>query len=110
MIWVHTYGIGKFKHTILRTVHDTEESAKFAQEVLGGEIVAYEKVEDLEELNDHIKEIVVNEVAYLIDSLSTEAPGSTLELEPGSTEWDCWKVKTLNNFAEILDGKFNEIV
>ncbi|QLF85348.1 hypothetical protein STSR3_64 [Salmonella virus STSR3] len=47
MIWVHTYGIGKFKHTILRTVHDTEESAKFAQEVLGGEIVAYNKVPEV---------------------------------------------------------------
>uniref|UniRef100_A0A6M5CDZ7 dATP/dGTP diphosphohydrolase MazZ domain-containing protein n=1 Tax=Vibrio phage Vc1 TaxID=1480731 RepID=A0A6M5CDZ7_9CAUD len=46
-IWVHTYGIGKFKHTILRTVHDTEESAKFAQEVLGGEIVAYNKVPEV---------------------------------------------------------------
>lgn len=47
MIWVHTYGIGKFKRTILRTVHDTEESAKFVQEVLGGEIVAYNKVPEV---------------------------------------------------------------
>lgn len=109
MIWVHTYGIGKFKRTILRTVHDTEESAKFVQEVLGGEIVAYEKADDVAALNYHIEQIVMSELSELIDSLSTKSPGSPRELEAGSTEWDCWKVKTMNRFSDILNGKFNEI-
>lgn len=109
MIWVHTYGIGKFKSKTLRTVHDTEESAKFVQEVLGGEIIAYEKADDVAALNYHIEQVLMSELSELIDGLSTEAPGSPRELEAGSTEWDCWKVKTMNRFSDILNGKFNEI-
>lgn len=109
MIYIHTYGIGKFASKEMRVIHDTLEEAQAKQRVLGGVIQTFEPVEDLE-LNEAIKEIVVDEVACIIDELSTDAPGFARTLEPGSTEWDCWKVKTLNNIRAILDGKFNENV
>lgn len=36
MIYIHTYGVGKFGKEIRRTVHETKESAEAAQKVLGG--------------------------------------------------------------------------
>ena len=43
MIYIHTYGIGKFKKNIIRTIHDTKESAERCKAVLGGEIEEYMK-------------------------------------------------------------------
>ncbi|AIX12353.1 hypothetical protein ACQ45_gp84 [Citrobacter phage Stevie] len=107
MIYIHSYGVGKFGSKQIRNIHDTLEEAQAQQRVLGGVVQAFEPVEDLE-MQEAIKEIVVDEVSCIIDELSTDAPGSARTFEPGSTEWDCWKVKTLNNIRAILDGKFNE--
>lgn len=107
MIYIHSYGVGKFGSKQIRNIHDTLEEAQAQQRVLGGVVQAFEPVEDLE-MQDAIKEIVVDEVSCIIDELSTNAPGSPRNYEPGSTQWDCWKVKTLNNIRAILDGKFNE--
>lgn len=43
MIWVHTYGVGAFREKVLRTIHDSEESALASQKVLGGTIQCYIK-------------------------------------------------------------------
>lgn len=43
MIYIHTYGVGKFGKEIRRTVHETKESAEASQKVLGGEFKAYVK-------------------------------------------------------------------
>lgn len=107
MIYIHSYGVGKFGSKQIRNIHDTLEEAQAQQRVLGGVVQAFEPVEDLE-MQEAIKEIVVDEVSYIIDELSTNAPGSPRNYEPGSTQWDCWKVKTLGNIRDILDGKFNE--
>lgn len=107
MIYIHSYGVGKFCSKQIRNIHDTLEEAQAQQRVLGGVVQAFEPVEDLE-MQEAIKEIVVDEVSCIIDELSTDAPGFARTFEPGSTEWDCWKVKTLNNIRAILDGKFNE--
>lgn len=107
MIYIHSYGVGKFGSKQIRNIHDTLEEAQAQQRVLGGVVQAFEPVEDLE-MQEAIKEIVVDEVSCIIDELSTNAPGSPRNYEPGSTQWDCWKVKTLNNIRAILDGKFNE--
>lgn len=108
MIYICTYQIGTNQNKKeRRVIHDSLESAQALQRVVGGVIQAYEPVEDLE-MYEAIKEIVVDEVACIIDELSTDAPGFARTFEPGSTEWDCWKVKTLNNIRAILDGKFNE--
>lgn len=107
MIYIHSYGVGKFGSKQIRNIHDTYEEALAQQRVLGGVIQAFESVENLG-VNEQIKEIVVDEVSCIIDELSTDAPGFARTFEPGSTEWDCWKVKTLNNIRAILDGKFNE--
>lgn len=44
MIYVHTYGVGKFGNEIHRTVHDTKESAEAARKVLGGAVKQYKEV------------------------------------------------------------------
>lgn len=44
MIWIHTYGIGKFGKQVLRTVHEAKESAEAAQKVLGGVVKQYKEV------------------------------------------------------------------
>lgn len=112
MIYIHYYQIGtnenKKEH---RFIHDDFDKAKAQQQVLGGVIQAFESVENINDdlaEREYIKELVVDEVSCIIDELSTDAPGFARNLEPGSSEWDCWKVKTLNNLRNILDGKFNE--
>lgn len=113
MIFVHTYKIGTNENEKERRVlWDTLAEATAQQRVLGGVVQAFESVENIESEyveREHIKELVIDEVACLIDDLTTDAPGSPRNYEPGSAEWDSWKVKTLNNLRNILDGKFNEI-
>lgn len=46
MIWVHTYGVGKFGKEIRLTVHETKESAEFAKKVLGGIVKQYKEVKE----------------------------------------------------------------
>lgn len=46
MIYIHTYGVGKFGKEIHRTVHDTKESAEAAQKVLGGVVKQYKEVSE----------------------------------------------------------------
>lgn len=113
MIFVHTYKIGTNENKKeRRALWDTLAEATEQQRVLGGVVQAFESVENIESEyveREHIKELVIDEVACLIDDLTTDAPGSPRNYEPGSAEWDSWKVKTLNNLRNILDGKFNEI-
>lgn len=113
MIFVHTYKIGTNENKKeRRAIWDSFAEAIDQQRTLGGVIQAFESVENIESEyaeREHIKELVIDEVACLIDDLTTDAPGSPRNYEPGSAEWDSWKVKTLNNLRNILDGKFNEI-
>lgn len=103
MIYIHTFSIGidgnRREH---RKIYDEFEDAAKQQRVLGGVIQAFESVENIALIND----LVIDEVSCLIDDMSTPAPGSSRDLEAGSSEWDCWKVKTLNNFRNILNGDF----
>ncbi|EKL2214123.1 hypothetical protein PQ125_002657 [Salmonella enterica] len=101
MIYIHSYGVGKFGSKQIRNIHDTHDEALAKQRVLGGVIQAFESVENLG-VNEQIKEIVVDEVACIIDDFSTKAPGSARELEPGSSEWDLYKVGALNRLRELL--------
>lgn len=109
MIFVHTYKIGTNENKKERVrLWETRSEAMAQHRVLGGSVQAFESVENIQAI-EHIKELVIDEVACLIDDLTTDAPGSPRNYEPGSAEWDGWKVKTLNNLRNILDGKFNEI-
>lgn len=101
MIYIHTYGVGKFSSKQIRNIHDTQDEALAQQRVLGGVVQALESVENLG-INEQIKEIVVDEVACIIDDFSTKAPGSARELEPGSSEWDLYKVGALNRIRGLL--------
>ena len=46
MIYIHTYGVGRFGKEIHRTVHDTKESAEAAKKVLGGTVRQYKEVNE----------------------------------------------------------------
>lgn len=54
MIYIHTYGIGKFANKQIRNIYDTLDDAKAQQRVLGGVIQAFEQVEDIEH-REHLK-------------------------------------------------------
>lgn len=102
MIYLHRYRIASgHKHKDRVTVYENLDQAMAQCRVIGGAVQAYAAIEDLGRA-EHIKEIVVDEVATIIDDMSTAAPGSPRELEPGSPEWDSYKVKTLNNIRNLL--------
>lgn len=106
MIYIHTFKLGidgnRKEH---RRIHDTYESAKKQQTVLGGVIQAFESIENIV-INERMKEIIVDEVSCIIDDFSTCAPGSARMMKPGSEAWDSYKIKTLNNIRKMLNGNF----
>lgn len=102
MIYLHRYRIASghsYKDRV--TVYDDLEKALGQCRVIGGSIQAYAAVEDLE-AREHAKEVLLDEVADLIDCMSHRAPGSPRELEAGSPEWDCYKVHRLNIIRNLL--------
>ena len=101
MIYIHTYGIGKFSSKQMRNVHDTLDEALAQQRVLGGVIQAFESVENIA-INESIKDLVLDEVSCIIDDYSTRAPG--FDFEPGSPEWYCRKIIRLNVVRNLLSG------
>jgi hypothetical protein len=103
MIYLHRYRIASghsYKDRV--TVYDDLEKALGQCRVIGGSIQAYAAVEDLE-AREQAKEVLLDEVADLIDCMSHRAPGSPRELEPGSPEWDCYKLNRLNIIRNLLD-------
>jgi hypothetical protein len=103
MIYLHRYRIASghtYKDRV--TVYDDLEKALGQCRVIGGSIQAYVAVEDLD-TKARVKDLIVDEVACLIDDMSTAAPGSPRELEPGSPEWDCYKLHRLNIICNLLD-------
>ena len=103
MIYLHRYRIASghsYKDRV--TVYDALQKALGQCRVIGGSIQAYAAVEDLE-AREQAKEVLLDEVADLIDCMSHRAPGSPRELEPGSPEWDCYKLNRLNIIRNLLD-------
>lgn len=103
MIYLHRYRIASghtYKDRV--TVYDDLEKALGQCRVIGGSIQAYAAVEDLE-AREQAKDVSLDEVADLIDCMSHRAPGSPRELEPGSPEWDCYKLNRLNIIRNLLD-------
>ena len=103
MIYLHRYRIASghsYKDRV--TVYDDLEKALGQCRVIGGSIQAYAAVEDLE-AREQAKEVLLDEVADLIDCMSHRAPGSPRELDPGSPEWDCYKLNRLNIIRNLLD-------
>jgi hypothetical protein len=103
MIYLHRYRIASghsYKDRV--TVYDDLEKALGQCRVIGGSIQAYAAVEDLE-AREQAKEVLLDEVADLIDCMSHRAPGSPRELEPGSPGWDCYKLNRLNIIRNLLD-------
>lgn len=103
MIFVHRYMIGTNENKKERVrLWETRSEAMAQHRVLGGSIQAFESVENIQAI-EHIKDLIVDEVANIIDEMSTAAPGSPRELEPGSAAWDSYKLKTLNNIRNLLE-------
>lgn len=103
MIYLHRYRIASghtYKDRV--TVYDDLDKALGQCRVIGGSIQAYAAVEDLE-AREQAKDVLLDEVADLIDCMSHRAPGSPRELEPGSPEWDCYKLNRLNIIRNLLD-------
>ena len=53
--------------------------------------------------NEHIRDLIVDEISCLIDDMSNHSPFGRWE-HPGSPEWDCAKVETLNNIRKLLNA------
>lgn len=102
MIWIHKYGVGKFGRRIITRVHDSEESAMKQHAVLGGSVQCFMPIDDVA----HMGHVLESEVSEIIDDFSTRAPGFAGSFEPGSSEWDCRKVKAVNMVRQILDGDY----
>lgn len=94
---------GRNKKIVEAIYYNNEERAAAEHALIGGERIEAVTLDELEQ----IKELVLDEVACLIDDMTNDAPFSVWE-NPGSPEWDCAKVKALNNLRDILDGKFKE--
>lgn len=108
MIYIHSYGVGKFGIKQIRNIYDTLDEAMAQQRVLGGVVQAFESVENIGIERYHIEQVLLSEVSELIDNMTNHSPGSPWE-EPGSPEWDCAKVDTINLFSKIINGNFDEI-
>lgn len=52
--------------------------------------------------NEHIRDLVIDEISCLIDDMSNHSPFGKWE-HPGSPAWDCAKVETLNNIRKLLN-------
>lgn len=103
MIFVHRYMIGTNENKRERVrLWENLSDAMAQHSVLGGSVQAFESVENIQAI-EHVKDMIVDEVATIIDEMSTAAPGSPRELEPGSAAWDSYKIKTLNNIRNLLE-------
>lgn len=102
MIWVHTYGFGKFKvEKVCKTIHDNRESAEKNMAVLGGTITEFMSEEEVAVEKYHIAQAVRHELSDIIDDFSKLVP-----VLYGSSEWDCKKLKACNMVNQIIEGDF----
>lgn len=85
MIYIHSYGIGKFGSKQVRSIYDTYDEAESQQRVLGGVIQVFESVENIGIERYHIEQVLLSELSELIDNMTNHSPGSPWEA-PGSTE------------------------
>lgn len=101
MIWVHTYGIGKFRNKIRKTIHESAESAEESRKVFGGTVSEFMSVEEVVVEKINIANAINDELSVIIDDFSKHDPEFY-----GSSGWDCKKVKAINMINQIIDGDF----
>ena len=103
MIYIHRKPYGRAKRMVT-TVYFDEAKAKADHKLLGGELIECERVDEAQiAKREHIKEVILSELAQIIDDMSTDAPGSPRSLEPGSAAWDLYKIGALNTVSSLLD-------
>lgn len=101
--YIHKYecASGHKKRTIVTVYENRDAKAHDDHRLLGGTLTEVEPVQ-AKAIGEAVKLVILDEVAALIDDMSTEAPGSPRELEAGSTEWDLFKLQRLNTIADLL--------
>lgn len=102
MIYIHSYGVGKFGSKQIRNIHDTYEEALAQQRVLGGVIQAFESVESIALIN----EVALSEISQLIDDLISEELGSPRSMNLTDEQWNEYKHNSMENIKRILNGEF----
>lgn len=63
MIYIHSYGIGKFGSKQVRSIYDTYDEAESQQRVLGGVIQVFESVENIGIERYHIEQVLLSELS-----------------------------------------------
>lgn len=102
MIYVHTYGVGKFGSKEIRNIHDSHDEALAQQRVLGGVIQAFESVESIALTN----EVALSEIRQLIDDLISEELGSPRSMDLTDDQWNEYKHNSMENIKRILNVEF----
>lgn len=98
MIWLHTYGVGKFGKRIIKTIHESAESAEDSRKVLGGTVEQFMSAEEVAIEKYHIANAVSQEVSDIIDDFSKHDPAFY-----GSPGWDSKKLKACNMMSQIIE-------
>ena len=98
MIWIHTYGIGKFGRKIRKSIHDSEQKALDSQKVLGGTVERFHSDEDVATNNYHAANALRQEISDVIDDSSKQDPALY-----GSPEWDAKKLKACSMVNQIIE-------
>lgn len=97
MIFIHKFKIANgHNKTEVTKVYTDREKTMGQQAVLGGE------VQEFMPITDEKVEMILTEVASIIDDMSTEAPGSPRHFEPNSEEWLIYKATALSNILAML--------
>lgn len=98
MIWLHTYGIGKFGRKIRKSIHPSEQEALDSQKVLGGTVERFHSDEDVAINNYHAANALRQEMSDIIDDFSKHDP-----VFYGSPGWDAKKLKACNMVSQIIE-------
>lgn len=101
MIWLHTYGIGKFGRKIRKSIHTSEQEALDSQKVLGGTVERFHSDADVGIEKMHITNAINDELSDIIDDFSKIDPARY-----GSSAWDCKKLRAINMVSQIIEGDY----
>lgn len=101
--YIHKYecASGHKKRTIVTVYENRDAKAHDDHRLLGGTLTEVEPVQ-AKAIGEAVKLVILDEVAALIDDMSTVAPGAPIELVPGSKEWCEFKAKRLDVIADLL--------
>lgn len=101
MIWVHTYGFGKFGRKVKQSIHTSEKEALYSQSVLGGTVERFYSDADVGISKVYVTNAVNEELSEIIDDFSKHDP-----VFYGSSGWDCKKIRAINTINQIIERDY----